>query len=55
MACDGVICLYHEIVVEIYSISGEYYIDSIINVLRVYPGPESNRHSFKGRGILSPE
>jgi len=54
MACGGVICLYHEIIVEIYSISGEDYIGSIISMLEVYPGPESNRHGFKGRGILSP-
>jgi len=26
-----------------------------INLLVVYPGPESNRHACLGRGILSPE
>jgi len=38
----------------IYSITEKDYINSIINMLEVYPGPESNRHGFKGRGILSP-
>jgi len=54
MACDGVIWLYHEIIVGICSFDKEDYMNSIISMLAVYPGPESNRHGFKGRGILSP-
>ena len=40
MACGGVICRYHEIIAEIYSIVGGDYIEIIINMLEVYPGPD---------------
>ena len=54
MACGGVICLYHQVYDMTISIIYRSYNTSNINMLEVYPGPESNRHGFKGRGILSP-